>query len=133
MIVRNCFLVLFLLCLALVLYGIFRPEPPPELFSQSDKVGHVLAFLALGVTGRASFPVLSPWFFWPPLLVAAPALEWLQHATRPLRIFSVEDAASNLAGAVLAMGVAAAWGLIGGRYLQQRRSGLAAALRGPPP
>lgn len=52
----------FLLCAGVVAYGIFRATPPPQLFHQSDKVGHVLAFLGLSLTAWWAFRRV-PWFF----------------------------------------------------------------------
>ena len=93
----------FLCCMAMVLYGMFRPESPPEVFSHSDKWGHVLAFMALSVTGRLAFTALTGWAFWSMMLAVAPLLEGLQGALRPLRHFSLGDAAANVIGVLLAL------------------------------
>lgn len=93
----------FVICLGVVLYAIFRPEPPPELFSQSDKWGHIAAFLALCVSGRVAFPTIPAVPFWLTFAALAPLLEWLQHLVRPLRFFSYGDVLANLAGVVLAL------------------------------
>ncbi|UTW10626.1 hypothetical protein [Marinobacterium rhizophilum] len=101
----NLRLAAFGCCVAALLYGIFRAAPPPDLFDQSDKVGHLLAFGALGLSSRLAFLRLSGWVLWPLLFVLAPLLEWLQHQLQPLRVYSVEDALANMAGVVLALAV----------------------------
>jgi hypothetical protein len=93
----------FAICLCVVIYAIFRPEPPPELFSQSDKWGHIAAFLALCVSGRLAFPSIPAAPFWLAFVALAPLLEWLQHLVRPLRYFSYGDVLANLGGVLLAM------------------------------
>lgn len=102
-------LAIFMLCLGAVMYGMFRPEPPPEVFTHSDKWGHVLAFLGLAVTGRLALHRWPTWIYWPMMLALAPLLEWLQGATRPLRWFSLGDAAANVAGVLLAMVLLGLW------------------------
>ncbi|WP_227819801.1 hypothetical protein [Marinobacterium aestuarii] len=101
--VYNLRMAMFLGCVAALLYGIFRAAPPPDLFDQSDKVGHLLAFGALGLSSRLAFLRLSGWVLWPILAALAPLLEWLQHQLQPLRIYSLEDALANLAGVALAL------------------------------
>ena len=104
---------LFLSCLSIMLYGTFRPEPPPDLFAHSDKFGHGLGFAALGISARMALH-LVPWqVFW--LLIAgfAVLLEFLQAAWRPLRIFSLADAYANLLGVGIALAVVMAWHLLG--------------------
>ena len=49
----------FLLSIAIVLYAYFRPLPPEDLFEHSDKLGHIVAFLALGLTARLALPAVS--------------------------------------------------------------------------
>jgi len=93
----------FALCVAGVLYGVFRPEPPQELFAHSDKWGHVVAFGALALFARLAFPRVSALGVWLPLLALAPLLEVLQGALRPGRVFSLEDALANVIGVVLAL------------------------------
>jgi len=103
-------LALFCACLAVFCYGVFRPESPPELFNESDKAMHVLAFLGLGLCGAlAAYGRRGAWGVWPALAAAAPLVEWLQHALQPAtRDFSLGDIGGNLAGAALA---AFAWWL----------------------
>nr|WP_067298202.1 hypothetical protein [Marinobacterium profundum] len=95
-------LLLFLLCAGAVLYGLFRPAPPPNLFRESDKVLHLLAFATLALTGRAALSRLPGIPFWGLLLVLAPMMEWAQHIVQPVRHFSLEDALANLTGILLA-------------------------------
>jgi len=87
-------------CLALA-YGLFRPQMPPDLFENSDKVEHLLAFAALALSARLAFTRFSPWLLWPLLAAMAPLLEWLQHLLQPVRNFSQVDAVANLSGIVL--------------------------------
>lgn len=94
---------LFLLVSVAVLYGIFRPEPPAMLFEYSDKVGHVLAFCALALTGRLALFVLPKTGFWLSMLLLCFALEYLQGELRPFRMFSLEDAYANVVGVLLAV------------------------------
>ena len=92
----------FLVVLAIVLYALFRPVPPEMIFENSDKVGHVIAFMALALTGRLALQVESK-CFWVLMFVLAFALEWLQGELRPLRIFSYEDVYANMLGVLIAV------------------------------
>lgn len=94
---------LFLLCAAIVAYGIFRPTPPPQLFHQSDKVGHLLAFLGLSLTAWWAFRHVRWFYFWPVLFALAPLLEYLQGAFLPLRVYSMDDSYANLVGVAIAL------------------------------
>jgi VanZ family protein len=93
----------FLLCAAAVAYGIFRPTPPPQFFSGSDKVGHVLAFLGLSLTAWLAFRHVRWFYFWPVLLVLAPLSEYLQGEVRPMRVYSINDSYANIAGVAIAL------------------------------
>lgn len=73
------------------------------LFEYSDKVGHVLAFCALSLTGRLALFALPKTGFWLPVLLLGFVLEYLQGEVRPLRMFSLEDVYANM------VGVLAAW------------------------
>ncbi|MNZ91900.1 VanZ like family protein [compost metagenome] len=95
-------LLLFGTCGAVFLYGLFRPESPPQLFEQSDKALHLLAFAALALSSRLAFPRMPAWLLWGGLLALAPLLEWLQKVLQPARQFSELDIAANLLGVVLA-------------------------------
>lgn len=111
---------LFVLCCVVLGYGMFRPESPPDLFEESDKVLHVLAFGALALSSRLAFTRLSGVWIWPPLVLLAPVLEYLQHAVQPGRQFSVWDISANVLGVILAR--------LGWQVLNRLRRRLAAAL-----
>lgn len=100
--------VLFTACILALCYGLFRPESPPDLFEQSDKFLHLLAFGAVAFNSRLAFPRVSAWLFWGLLFLLAPLLEWLQHRLQPSRQFSLEDILANLLGVLL--GLIAWWG-----------------------
>jgi hypothetical protein len=93
---------LFVFFMAALLYGVFRPEPPTQLFANSDKVGHVLIFFAVTLSGRLAGISLPDWSYWPLWAVLALMMEYLQVALRQTRIFSTGDAYANLAGVVVA-------------------------------
>ena len=97
---QHLFALLFVCFTAALLYGVFRPEPPPELFAHSDKAGHVLIFFAVALSGRLAGISLPDWSYWPLWAGLAMTMEYLQGMLRPLRIFSIEDAYANLAGVV---------------------------------
>lgn len=90
-------------CVAVV-WGMFRPEPPAQVFSNSDKVAHLAAFFVLALSGRLAFPRLPEPAFWLTFLFMALGLEHLQGTLRPLRLFSLADAAANALGTGLAAG-----------------------------
>jgi hypothetical protein len=91
----------FALCLALLLYALFDPAPVFGLFWQYDKEGHLLAFAGLAVTARLALVRCPGPVLWSGLLVTALVLESLQHLVQPVRSFSYEDMAANLAGVLL--------------------------------
>lgn len=94
-------LLLFVTCCAVFLYGLLRPESPPQLFEQSDKALHLLAFATLALTARLAFARVPGRLLWAVLLALAPFLEWLQHYMQPARQFSELDIAANLLGVTL--------------------------------
>lgn len=94
---------LFLIFGGVLLYGLFRPTPPPDVFANSDKVGHVLIFFAVSLSGRLSWVTIPDWLHWPLWALLAMALEYLQGLAQPLRIFSIEDAYANVAGVLLGL------------------------------
>ena len=114
----------FVACILVVLYGLFRPEPSPNLFEQSDKFLPVLAFGALSLSSRLAFQRVAGWPLWGVLLLLAPLLEWLQYRLQPARQFNLDDILANLLGVTLAfIGV---WLFrVVGRYLTAARSGAA--------
>ena len=93
----------FLLCATVVAYVYFRPSPPEQVFSESDKVGHVVTFCALALSARFAMPRVRWFWFWSGLFAVAPLLEYLQAALRPLRLYSAEDIYANLAGVIIAL------------------------------
>ncbi|MBV1790199.1 hypothetical protein KQ940_19260 [Marinobacterium sp. D7] len=97
----------FWCALAALLYGLLRPQSPPDLFYQSDKWLHLLAFAALAVCARVAFHFFSTGMLWGTLLLTAPGLELLQHLLQPHRTFSLYDALANLTGVIL--GAAMCW------------------------
>jgi hypothetical protein len=94
---------LFLIFSGVLLYSLFRPTSPPDVFANSDKVGHVLIFFAVSLSGRLSKVPIPDWLHWPLWAFLAMALEYLQGAARPLRIFSIEDAYANVTGVLLGL------------------------------
>lgn len=107
---------LFLACCAILAYGLFRPEPPPDLFDQSDKFLHLIAFAGLSLVTRFAFPSAPGWLLWPLLYVQAPLLEWLQHVLQPTREFSLLDVLANLCGISIALLLWICQGLLRKRY-----------------
>jgi len=93
----------------MVLYGLFRPAPPPDLFQQSDKFLHLLAFAVLSLTGRAALQSPPSGAFWTLFLVLGPTAELAQHWLQPMRTFSVVDALSNLTGTLIGAGLWWLW------------------------
>lgn len=94
---------MFLTCCAVLAYGLFRPEPPPDLFESSDKFLHLLAFAGLSLISRFAFPSMPGWLLWSLLYSQAPLLEWLQHTLQPTREFSQLDILANLCGVSIAL------------------------------
>ncbi|MGQ9427675.1 VanZ family protein [Gilvimarinus sp. F26214L] len=100
--------IVFTASLVGVAYAMFRPEAPPPVFNQSDKVGHIIGLWLLCLSGRAAFPRLPFWLVWPLCLLLAPGLEYLQQFLQPTRIFSINDVWANGIGVLLAL---LSWGL----------------------
>ena len=96
-------LLLFVTCCSVFLYGLFRPESPPDLFEQSDKFLHLLAFGTLALTSRLAFAWMPGWLLWGGLLALAPLLEGLQKVMQPARQFGFEDILANVVGVLLAL------------------------------
>ena len=108
---------LFVLCILALGYGLFRPESPPDLFEQSDKVMHLLAFAAVAFSSRLAFQRVTGWPFWGLLLLLAPLLEWLQHRLQPSRQFSEEDMLANLLGVLLGLIAWLVWQALRKRFM----------------
>jgi hypothetical protein len=113
---ENVRKLLFLTCCAVLAYGLFRPEPPPDLFNESDKFLHLVAFGGLSLVTRIAFPSISGWLLWPLLYIQAPLLEWLQHVVQPVREFSPLDVLANLCGISIALVLWICQGLLRKRY-----------------
>jgi len=94
--------VLFLICFSILLWGILRPETPPQPFDNADKFFHFVAFLGFSLITRFAFCHKAIWLVWIALFLSAPSLEFLQHYIQPTRHFSLGDAAGNLSGVVTA-------------------------------
>ncbi len=94
---------LFFTLMAALAYSLFRPTPPPEVFSQSDKVGHLLAFAVVCLSGRLALQRMPGNYYWGSWLLLAFLLEYLQGALRPLRVFSLEDALANAIGIMMGL------------------------------
>lgn len=94
---------LFLICLSVLCYGLFRPESPPNPFSNADKVLHCLAFFGFSLVARFAFTNRVNGFIWLCLLALAPASEYLQHYLQPQRSFSWFDILANATGVTLAL------------------------------
>ena len=88
----------WLLVLSLVLYGLFRPQPPVQLFVPwEDKGQHLMAFAGLMFSSRL---LIKRNFLWVTIagLVMAVAAEVFQPMISPLRLGSVGDAVANVFG-----------------------------------
>lgn len=107
----------FLVCCAAFVYGVFRPEPPPNLFEDSDKAMHVLAFGTLAFSIRLAFARVRGAWLWPLLIALAPVMEWLQHVVQPGRHFSLGDIQANLLGVAAALAASALLHRIAGARL----------------
>lgn len=94
---------LFLICLSVLCYGLFRPESPPNSFSHSDKVLHCLAFFGFSLAARFAFVKKANGLIWFFLLALAPVSEYLQHYLQSQRSFSWFDILANSMGVLLAL------------------------------
>ncbi len=102
----------FIVCLSGVLYGNFKPSPPEQVFAHSDKAGHLVSMMLLGVSARLAMYRI-PWhLLWTTLIAFAILLEYFQGVLRPLRTFSMNDSYANISGVLIAMLVIVVWRLI---------------------
>ena len=92
------------MALMVLVYTLFRPAPPEQIFTSSDKAGHFIAFFGVSLLGRLSLGTISNRMYWSVCLSLAGLLEYLQGEFRPLRLFSFEDAYANAIGVVFAFG-----------------------------
>ncbi|WP_415902904.1 VanZ family protein [Neptuniibacter sp. QD29_5] len=100
---KNWIWIAFLLAVAALVYGIFRPTPPERIFENSDKVGHFIAFLSVSLLGRLALYKIPSLTYWSSWFVLACSLEFLQEILQPLRHFSAADAFANTIGVFIAM------------------------------
>ena len=107
---------LFLVCSVILLYGILRPESPPNLFTHSDKYLHFIAFFGFSLVTRFAFCNKGIWLVWLALFLSAPGLEYLQHYLQVSREFSKGDMLGNLSGVVTAFIL---WKLLLKHYLNR--------------
>ncbi len=104
---------MFLLVTAVVLYALFRQEPVPTVFEQSDKYGHALGFCALS----SSLFLFLDNSSWKSQLVALVAVlsfavlsEYIQGSDLlPKRNLSMGDIYADLAGSILGFVLAKLW------------------------
>ena len=92
---------IFVMSLLAIFYGLFRSDAPPELFKNSDLIGHFIAFLVLCISGFIALPARASYAFFCLLLVFSGIAENLQAALTPVRVFSLLDTQANIAGALL--------------------------------
>lgn len=111
----------FLSWLGVLLIVALKPTPPSEVFANSDKFGHAFAFIGLAVFGKLAMWRLPVYVLWPLLFGFAIALEYFQGAWRPLRVFSLGDAYSNVLGVAIGI-LAAAVGAMAYRSLAAREA-----------
>lgn len=113
---RRWRLVLLGVVITVLLYGLFRPQSPPDLFENSDKWLHLLAFTGLAFCTRLAYPAQPALAVWPLLFACAPGLEYLQHVLQPVRTFSGYDAWANTSGVLCGL---LGWGLFKWGRLQR--------------
>ena len=92
--------------LGLMLVGLyvgFRPEPPPYLFTDGDKLLHFVFLFAVVVMARLAFPQFRLSYLTILALTFAVALESAQDVLQPTRVFAWEDVIANVSGASCAV------------------------------
>jgi len=90
--------VIFSLCSAGLLYGLFRETPPPQMFDQSDKIGHFAGFAAMTIAGIWAISRTYIPLFILGLAALACSAEFIQQWLLPHRHFSLYDMYANLTG-----------------------------------
>jgi len=95
-------ILLLFISLAILLYGLLRPESPPNLFHNSDKLLHILGFGAVSLASRIAIIRAPAWLLWGGLFSFAVLSEWLQNFFQATRQFSWLDICANLIGVLLA-------------------------------
>ena len=94
--------IIFLSVLGMLLWGLFRPTPPPQYFDDMDKYLHFFAFFITALATRYASPKSLAALAWTMLIIAAPLLEYLQHQLQPNRTFNYWDIMANLSGVMVA-------------------------------
>ena len=92
--------------LGLLLVGLyigFRPEPPPYLFTDGDKLLHFAFLFGVVVMARVAFPRLQLPHLTVLALFFAVLLESTQDVLQPTRVFAWEDVIANVSGAICAV------------------------------
>ena len=85
------------------LYVGFRPEPPPYLFTDGDKLLHFAFLFGVVVMARLAFPRLKISYLTFLALAFAVMLEGAQDVLQPARVFAWEDVIANVSGASCAV------------------------------
>jgi VanZ family protein len=98
------FRVVLALAMMVVLYLALSPQQAVSL--GSDKVNHVLAFVALGTFAQFGFPRLNPLWVLVPLFCFGVAIELLQ--TQVGRFAAMDDLVADGIGLIIS--VAVSWG-----------------------
>jgi len=93
----------FVVVLAVILFAGLKPDPVPQLFSQQDKLHHMLGFAALVFTLRLAFPRWPVSALFGASLAAALLIE-LGQGLQPQRTASLADMLANTLGVLLGWG-----------------------------
>jgi len=100
---QKFFVYLFTASAILIGWGILRATPPQQLFQESDKVAHFIAFAALSFTGRLAFKQVNSYLYWSVMIVLAFSMEYLQGMLQASRYSSIEDAIANAVGVFIVL------------------------------
>lgn len=92
----------FVIVLGAMLIGLFRSEPPQQYFTHSDKVGHILGFFVLAISGYLAIPKRFLLAYSALLICLAVGSEYIQASLLPARFFSLQDMFANLGGILIA-------------------------------
>lgn len=93
----GLFLYLFIIYTGLMSYGLFSPAESVESIDAPDMVLHFIGFAGFAFITRLAFARHAAWKVWIPVILWAPASEFLQQL-QPTRGFDWLDIAANLAG-----------------------------------
>ena len=94
---------IFLGCVVALFYGLFRDTPPPKVFDQSDKVGHLIGFAVFTLSGILALPKRTLLLFIVFTLALAISAEFLQEQLLPGRYYSLMDTYANLGGIAITL------------------------------